>query len=73
MSGGEEKSYTLLAIAMAGVTTLLGFGLLALSGTPAIADFGLTLALGATLTLLLAALFFVGGNFSARYPSRKSE
>ncbi|MBB3062855.1 MMPL family transporter [Microbulbifer rhizosphaerae] len=60
MSDGGEKSYTLLAIAMAGVTTLLGFGLLALSGTPAIADFGLTLALGTSLTLLLAVLFFIG-------------
>lgn len=58
MSGREERSYTLLAIAMSAVTTLLGFGLLALSATPAIADFGLTLALGTTITLVLATLFF---------------
>jgi len=67
LSRGEEKNYTLLAIALAGVTTLLGFGLLALSRTPAIADFGLTLAVGTILTLLLTALFFAraepkGGN-----------
>ncbi|MFV8782817.1 MMPL family transporter [Microbulbifer sp. SA54] len=53
-----EASYTLLAIALAGITTLLGFGLLALSQTPAIADFGFTLAVGTVVTLLLAALYF---------------
>ncbi|WP_445356391.1 MMPL family transporter [Microbulbifer sp. ANSA002] len=53
-----EQHYTLLAIAMAGLTTFLGFGLLALSGTPAIANFGLVLAVGTVLTLLLAFLFF---------------
>lgn len=58
LSRQREKSYTLLAIAMAGATTLLGFGLLALSQTPAIADFGFTLAVGTSLTLVLAALFF---------------
>ena len=62
----REASYTLLAIALAGVTTLLGFGLLALSQTPAIADFGFTLAVGTVTTLLLAALYFstniFGGN-----------
>ncbi|SHF36143.1 Predicted exporter [Microbulbifer donghaiensis] len=66
MSGRDERSHTLLAIGMAGITTLLGFGLLALSATPAIADFGLTLAVGTTLTLVLATLFFAraveGGN-----------
>ncbi|WP_299584896.1 hypothetical protein [uncultured Microbulbifer sp.] len=54
----EEQHYTLIAIAMAGLTTLLGFGLLALSATPAIANFGLVLAVGTILTLLLAFLFF---------------
>ncbi|WP_250460483.1 MMPL family transporter [Microbulbifer litoralis] len=58
LSGPGERSHTLLAIAMAGVTTLLGFGLLALSATPAIADFGLALAVGTILTLSLATLFF---------------
>ncbi|WP_226643724.1 MMPL family transporter [Microbulbifer variabilis] len=54
----EEQHYTLLAIAMAGLTTLLGFGLLALSATPAIANFGLVLAVGTVLTLILAFLYF---------------
>jgi len=62
----SEASYTLLAIALAGVTTLLSFGLLALSQTPAIADFGFTLAVGTVTTLLLAGLYFstsiFGGN-----------
>lgn len=66
LSGEREKSYTLLAIAMAGVTTLLGFGLLALSATPAIADFGLTLAVGTSLTLALATLFFIGAKVKGR-------
>ncbi|WGL15274.1 MMPL family transporter [Microbulbifer bruguierae] len=59
----QEASYTLLAIALAGVTTLLGFGLLALSQTPAIADFGFTLAVGTVATLVLAALIFSSGIF----------
>lgn len=59
----QEASYTLLAIVLAGVTTLLGFGLLALSQTPAIADFGFTLAVGTVATLLLAALVFSTGIF----------
>lgn len=66
LSRPGERSHTLLAIAMAGLTTLLGFGLLALSATPAIADFGLALAVGTLLTLMLATLFFAraveGGN-----------
>ncbi|TLM75663.1 MMPL family transporter [Microbulbifer harenosus] len=59
----EEASYTLLAILLAGITTLLGFGLLALSQTPAIADFGFTLAVGTVATLTLAALVFTTGIF----------
>ncbi len=58
LSPASERSYTLLAVAMAGITTLLGFGLLALSATPALADFGLTLGVGTTLTMFLATLFF---------------
>ena len=59
----REASYTLLAILLAGVTTLIGFGLLALSQTPAIADFGFTLAVGTVATLTLAALVFTTGIF----------
>ena len=62
----REASYTLLAIVLAGITTLLGFGLLALSQTPAIADFGFTLAVGTVTTLLLAALYFSTNIFGGK-------
>lgn len=42
------------AILMAAVTTLLAFGLLALSQTPALRDFGQTVAIGIAAALLLA-------------------
>ncbi|MCH9691959.1 MAG: MMPL family transporter [Gammaproteobacteria bacterium] len=58
----HDRVYTLTAIAMAGITTLLSFGLLALSQTPAIADFGLTLAVGSLLTMALAGLYFLTQN-----------
>ena len=43
-----------LGISLAAVTTLLSFGLLALSATPALKSFGLTMLLGVTLVWLLA-------------------
>ncbi|MEW5248593.1 MMPL family transporter [Microbulbifer discodermiae] len=58
MTKSLERNYTMLAIGMAGVTTLLGFGLLSLSATPAITEFGRTLAVGIILTLVLVLLFF---------------
>ncbi|WKD49939.1 MMPL family transporter [Microbulbifer spongiae] len=54
----KEQHYTQLSITMAGLTTLLGFGLLALSETPAIADFGLVLTIGLLLNLTLTFLYF---------------
>ncbi|MFS1523224.1 MMPL family transporter [Microbulbifer sp. 2304DJ12-6] len=54
----KEQHYTQLSITMAGSTTLLGFGLLALSDTQAIADFGLVLTIGLLLSLILTFLYF---------------
>ncbi|MBU2885704.1 hypothetical protein KO507_08015 [Gilvimarinus agarilyticus] len=54
-SGGVSRS-TLLAIGLSTVTTVLSFGLLALSGTQAIAHFGLAVLLGIVLAFLLAPL-----------------
>ena len=45
---------SLVGILLGAVTTLLSFGLLALSHTPAIANFGLAVALGVAFSLLWA-------------------
>lgn len=45
---------SLVGILLGGLTTLLSFGLLALSHTPAIANFGLAVALGVAFSLLWA-------------------
>lgn len=50
----EDRAATGLAIGMAALTTLLAFGLLALSQTPALQDFGQAVALGIAATLVLA-------------------
>jgi predicted exporter len=47
-------SASLVGIMLAGATTLLSFGLLAVSETPAIANFGLSVALGVAFSLLFA-------------------
>ncbi|WP_245589167.1 MMPL family transporter [Chitinimonas koreensis] len=46
-----------LAVALAGVSTLLSFGLLALSSTPALRAFGLTMLLGELLIWLVTPCF----------------
>lgn len=45
----------LIGICLAALTTLLSFGMLAASSTPAIASFGLTVALGVLLSVFCAA------------------
>ncbi|WP_028769327.1 MMPL family transporter [Shewanella fidelis] len=53
----ESKQQTrgvMLAVSMSAISTLLAFGLLAFSQTPAINAFGLTLLLGISFTFLLA-------------------
>lgn len=48
---GDNSAW--LAVALAGISTLLGFGLLALSSTPALSAFGMTMLLGELLIWLL--------------------
>ena len=48
---GSHASPTLLAIALSALTTLLSFGLLGLSSTPALAEFGSTVVLGVVIAL----------------------
>ncbi len=55
----EHPSETMLAVWMSALTTMLSFGLLALSRTPAIHAFGVTVASGITVALLLAPLVTV--------------
>ena len=50
--GGEAW----LAVGLGAVSTLLSFGLLAVSTTPAIHAFGVTLGIGVTLVWLLSPL-----------------
>jgi len=45
---------TLLGVLLAGFATLLSYGLLAFSGTPALRGFGLTLGLGVLVSILLS-------------------
>lgn len=51
-----DHAPVMLAVGLSVATTLLAFGLLGLSHTPALHEFGLTLALGLTFTFLLASL-----------------
>lgn len=50
----ENQPIALLAVWMAALATVLSFGVLALSSTPAVASFGLTILLGVSLACLLA-------------------
>ncbi|MCJ8170375.1 MMPL family transporter [Atopomonas sediminilitoris] len=52
----QHSLATACGLCLQALTTLLSFGLLALSNTPAISSFGLCLALGISLSLLLAPL-----------------
>lgn len=54
---GRGETRPFLSVTLAAVSTLLSFGLLALSGTPALQAFGLTLAIGVFLAWLLTPLF----------------
>ena len=53
---GTEHPATLLAIALSSVTTLLAFGLLALSKTTAIHSFGLTILIGIIAAFILSPM-----------------
>jgi predicted exporter len=53
----QAHAHTLLATTLAAALTLLSFGLLALSSTPALHALGLTAALGVTFSWLLTPIF----------------
>ena len=57
LDGSAEESDTLASLALANVTTVLSFGLIALSDIPALSAIGRVVAPGALLALLLAAAF----------------
>ena len=54
---GRHEIQPFLSVTLAAASTLLSFGLLALSGTPALQAFGLTLLIGVFLAWLLTPLF----------------
>jgi predicted exporter len=53
---GEDQGHAWLAVLLGACSTMLSFGLLALSATPALHAFGLTLLVGLTLVCLLAPI-----------------
>ncbi len=57
LSGRPADPDTLASLLLANLTTVLSFGLIALSGIPALAAIGRVVALGALLALLLSAAF----------------
>jgi predicted exporter len=54
--GGASEAATLLGVLMSAATTLLSFGLLALSSMPALHNFGLSLLSGIGIAVLLAPM-----------------
>lgn len=65
---GRDHRATSLAILLSALTTILSFGLLALSHTPLLRTFGLTLLIGIALALLLAPLAVARDGESNRSP-----
>jgi predicted exporter len=59
--GGERLPAAVLGVVLAAATTLLSFGLLALSGTPALRAFGSTLAVGVSVAALLSPIVLSAG------------
>lgn len=54
---GRDEVQPFLSVSLAAMSTLLSFGLLALSGTPALRAFGLTLLIGVSLAWWLTPVF----------------
>ncbi len=52
----SEREITMHAVFLSGVSTILSFGLLALSGTPVVRAFGLTVFVGIAVSLILAPI-----------------
>ncbi len=60
-AGIDRRGAALLGVLVSAATTVLSFGLLAWSSTPALAQFGATLFVGVTATVLLAPLLEPAG------------
>jgi predicted exporter len=56
VEGAGREGMTFIAVLLSAATTLLSFGLLALSGTPALARFGMTLTLGIATAFVTSPL-----------------
>lgn len=65
-SDGDDAPW--LAVGLSAASTILSFGLLALSGTPALQAFGLTMLLGAALVWLFAPCFAVSKDLTHATP-----
>jgi len=57
---GRETALTFASLAVANLCTVIGFGLLSFSGVPVLVALGTTVAPGAFLALLFAALLAAG-------------
>jgi predicted exporter len=53
---GQDRSRTIVSLLLASMTTLVGFGLLALSKVPVLSAIGWTVGMGATLALAFSAI-----------------
>jgi predicted exporter len=58
--GAERRDAALIGVLLSAATTLLSFGLLGWSATPALSQFGSTLFVGITATVLIAPLLVRG-------------
>ena len=65
----EERSRTRLALAVCSTSTVVTFGLLALSSTPVLHAIGSTVALGAVLALLMSAILTRGARHQDIVPA----
>lgn len=69
----REHAPAMLAVGLSMATTLLAFGLLALSKTPALHEFGITLAVGLLLTFLFSSALDARAGNAANMETRDSD
>ncbi len=69
---GRGEIQPFLSVSLAALSTLLAFGLLALSGTPALRAFGLTLLIGVTLAWWLTPCFLPSRDPSGAPPAART-
>ncbi|VCU71375.1 hypothetical protein PIGHUM_03458 [Pigmentiphaga humi] len=75
-SGASSPPVLAFGVALSAATTLLSFGLLGLSSTPAVSNFGLTIALGAVFSLMATFLIVsprTGAGTPAAVPQEAGE